>query len=167
MGETLDRIAAAYGGVILLLGRLTLAAIFVPSGYGKFTRLDPFAQSLAARGVPASGLLAIVAACIEFFGGLCLALGLKTRYAALAMAVFTAIAALVAHQFWQLSGAARTPQYIQFMKNLAISADFFTYSSPAPDRSAWIVAAGDAGASPRAARFLERERLDGDRLIEL
>jgi putative oxidoreductase len=117
--------------------------------------------------VPASGLLAIVAACIEFFGGHCLALGLKTRYAALAMAVFTAIAALVAHQFWQLSGAARTPQYIQFMKNLAISADFFTYSSPAPDRSAWIVAAGDAGASPRAARFLERERLDGDRLIEL
>jgi putative oxidoreductase len=110
VGGTHDRIAAAYGGVILLLGRLALAAIFVPSGYGKFTRLGPFAQSLAARGVPASGLLAIVAACIEFFGGLCL--GLKTRYVALAMAVFTAIAALIAHQFWQLYGAARTTQCI-------------------------------------------------------
>jgi putative oxidoreductase len=124
VGGTLDRIAAAYGGVILLLGRLALAAIFVPSGYGKFTRLDPFAQSLAARGLPASGLLAIVAACVEFFGGVCVALGLKTRYAALAMAVFTAIAALIAHRFWQLGGAARTPQYIQFMKNLAIIGGF-------------------------------------------
>ena len=55
VGGTLDRIAAAYGGVILLLGRLTLAAIFVPSGYGKFTRLDPFAQSLAARACPHRG----------------------------------------------------------------------------------------------------------------
>jgi putative oxidoreductase len=40
------------------------------------------------------------------------------------MAVFTGIAALIAHQFWQLDGAARTAQHIQFMKNLAIIGGF-------------------------------------------
>ena len=44
MGGYLDRVAAAYGAVILLLGRLALAAIFVPSGFGKLTRLDAFAH---------------------------------------------------------------------------------------------------------------------------
>ena len=132
MGGYLDRVAAAYGGVILLLGRLALAAIFVPSGFGKLTRLDAFAQSLAARGVAASGLLAVIGACVEFFGALCIILGLKTRYAALVMAVFTAIAALIAHQFWQLEGPARTAQHIQFMKNLAIIGGFLYLFAAGP-----------------------------------
>ena len=124
MGGYLDRAAAAYGAVILLLGRLALAAIFVPSGFGKLNRLDAFAQSLAARGMPVPGLLAVIGACVEFFGAVCVVLGFKTRYAALVMAVFTAIAALIAHQFWQLEGAARAAQHIQFMKNLAIIGGF-------------------------------------------
>ncbi len=132
MGGYLDCIAATYGGVILLLGRLALAATFVPSGYGKLMRLDAFAQSLAARGMPAPGLLAIIGACVEFFGGLCVLLGLKTRYAALAMAVFTALASLIAHRFWHLDGAARTTQYIQFMKNLAIIGGFLTLFAAGP-----------------------------------
>jgi putative oxidoreductase len=40
------------------------------------------------------------------------------------MAVFTAVAALIAHQFWQLERAASAAQHIQFIKNLAIIGGF-------------------------------------------
>jgi putative oxidoreductase len=120
MGSFIDRFAAAGGGLIMLLGRLALAAIFVPSGFNKLTHIDTFAHSLAARGVPMPGLLAVIAGCVELFGSLAIVLGLKTRPAALLMAVFTACAALIAHRFWQAEGAVHETQYIQFMKNVAI-----------------------------------------------
>jgi uncharacterized membrane protein YphA (DoxX/SURF4 family) len=60
MGGYLDRIAASHGSVLVLVGRLALVAIFVPSGFGKLTHLDAFAQTLATRGVPAPGLMAVI-----------------------------------------------------------------------------------------------------------
>lgn len=132
MAGYLDRAAAASGGIVLLLGRLAMAAIFVPSGFGKLTHLDGFAHLLAIKGVPMPGLLAVVGACVELFGSLCVVLGLKTRYAALAMAVFTAIAAVISHDFWTLQDAARATQYIQFMKNLAIIGGFLLLFAVGP-----------------------------------
>jgi putative oxidoreductase len=132
MAGYLDRLALSSGGIILLLGRLAMAAIFVPSGFGKLSRLDGFAQSLASKGLPASGLLAVIAAGVEFFGAICIVLGLKTRYFALLMALFTAIAALISHDFWNFQDAARTTQYIQFMKNLAIIGGFMILFAVGP-----------------------------------
>lgn len=130
--RSLDRLAAGAGSASMLLGRLALAAIFVPSGFGKLTHLDAFAHTLAGRGVPMPGLMAVIAACVEFFGALAVVLGLKTRYAALLMAVFTAVAALIAHRFWQLEGPARDMQYIQFMKNVAIIGGFLCLFAAGP-----------------------------------
>ncbi len=110
--------------LVLLLGRLLIAAIFVPSGFGKLTHIAGFAHMLASRGVPAPHTLAIVGACIEFFGSLAIVFGLLTRYAALLMAAFTLVAALISYRFWNASGAAETAQYIQFMKNMAIVGGF-------------------------------------------
>jgi putative oxidoreductase len=104
----------------LLLGRLALAAIFLPSGLAKLTHLGAFAHSLGAKGLPAPEMLAVIGAGTEFFGALALALGCAARYAALAMVLFTAAAALISHHFWTFSGAQAHIQYVQFMKNLAI-----------------------------------------------
>ncbi|HZU88366.1 MAG TPA: DoxX family protein [Stellaceae bacterium] len=118
----------------LLLGRLLIAAIFVPSGFGKLTHIDAFAHVLATRGVPAPHTLAIVGACVEFFGSLCVLFGLLTRYAALLMAAFTLVAALIAHRFWAASGAAEAAQYTQFMKNMAIVGGFLFLCVAGPGR---------------------------------
>ena len=120
MGSYLDRLAAAGGNFFMLLGRLALAAIFVPSGFNKLTHIAAFAHNLASHGVPLPGLMAVIAACVEFLGSIAIVLGFKTRYAALLMAVFTGFAALIAHRFWQVQGAAYEAQHIQFMKNVAI-----------------------------------------------
>jgi len=111
---------------ILLLGRLALAAIYAPSGFSKLTHLDVFAQSLTNRGVPGSIFTAILGASVEFFASVAVVIGLKTRWAALLLAAFTVIATLVSHRYWDIQDAVRTIQYVQFMKNVAITGGFLT-----------------------------------------
>ncbi len=108
----------------LLLGRLAMAALFVPSGFNKIFRLADFAQSLSAKGVPLAMVAASAAVAVEFLGGLAIALGFKTRCAALLMIVFTTVATMVSHRFWEFQDAARQLQYVNFMKNLAIIGGF-------------------------------------------
>lgn len=109
---------------ILLLARLAMSAIFVQSGFGKILGFGGFVEMLAGQGIPFASLFALVGVCVEFGGGLAILLGAWTRLAAVALAVFTAIAALIAHRYWSAPEAMRMMQQIQFMKNLAIVGGF-------------------------------------------
>src|SRR5262249_46873614 len=60
----------------LLLGRVLMAAIFLNSGLQKLLGLDGFAGYLAGHGVPVGAYpIAVLAACVEFFGALCVLVG--------------------------------------------------------------------------------------------
>ena len=76
--------------------------------------------------------MAVIATCVEFFGSVVIVLGFKTRYAALLMAVFTAIAALIAHRFWQVPGPAHQDQYYHFMKNITIIGGYLCLFASGP-----------------------------------
>lgn len=119
-----DRIAVRGGAWIVLLARLAIAALYVPSGFNKLLHIGSFAGALAARGVPAPTLLAVLGAAIEFFGSLAVLVGFGTRYAALLMVGFTIVASVVSHHFWDIPDVTRQMQYVQFMKNMAIVAGF-------------------------------------------
>src|SRR5579871_204309 len=116
--------APAYGDPWLLLGRILLGGIFVVSGYGKVMGVAAFAASLESKGVPFAHALAPLGACVEFFGGLAIVLGVEVRYAALLMVAFVIVATLISHRFWELEGAARAAQTTQFSKNVAIIGGF-------------------------------------------
>jgi putative oxidoreductase len=120
MFTIIDRVSEKLEPMLLLVGRLCFAALFLPSGIRKISGVGEFAQSLATRGVPGSGVLAWIGAIAEFLGPILLALGIKTRAAALLMVVFTIIATLIAHRFWEFQDAARVAQQSNFLKNLAI-----------------------------------------------
>jgi putative oxidoreductase len=120
MLTAIDAISRRLESLLVLLGRLALAALFIPSGFNKLTGIAGFAQMLAGRGVPAPTLMAWIGAIVELIAGIALALGLKTRAAALALIAFTVIATLIAHRFWDYPEAQRAMQQIQFMKNLAV-----------------------------------------------
>ncbi len=116
-----DRVARKHEGLIVLLGRLGIAVVFLPSGFAKLTDLDGFAAALAAGGVPAPYVMALAGACVELLGSLAILLGFKARYAALVMAAFTLVATLVSHRYWEFAeAAARQEQSINFLKNMAI-----------------------------------------------
>jgi len=103
-----------------LAGRFLLAAIFIFAGFNKFTGLEGTAGYIASKGLPLPSLLAIGAGVVEFFGGLAILVGFKTRWAAGAVLVFTAIAALIFHNFWAVPADQVQNQMIHFMKNLSI-----------------------------------------------
>jgi putative oxidoreductase len=104
----------------LLIARVMVAAIFVWSGFGKLSSLSHFTAGMVERGLPFAQLLAPVGAVVEFAAGLALILGAWTRIAALALAVFTVMATMIAHRFWDAPVTEQPMQAIQFMKNVAI-----------------------------------------------
>lgn len=110
---------------LLLVARVALGAIFLWSGYGKLAGLSGFVTGMEGAGVPMAGLLAPLGAAVEFLGGLALLLGAWTRLAALALIVFTIVATLVAHRFWDVAPEQERMQTIQFMKNMAIVGGLF------------------------------------------
>jgi putative oxidoreductase len=111
-----DRFAIAWQDFLLLVGRVLLGWIFLQSGWGKLMDLPAFAKGLA----PVPAALGYIAAPVEFLGGLCILLGLGTRYAVLAILAFTIAATLISHRYWELTGQQYRAQSTQFWKNIAI-----------------------------------------------
>lgn len=110
--------------VILLLGRVALGAIFVKSGLQKLLALSAFAASLGQRGIPQSGVWAVIAVTVEFVGGIVIVTGMRTREASLLMILFVIVATGLSHRFWEFADAARRAQESQFFKNLSIIGGF-------------------------------------------
>ena len=120
----------------LLLGRIALSALFIPGGLRKLMDLGAFTASLQKQGVPFAEILAPLGAGVEFLGGVAVLIGFQARVAALLLIVFTIIATLIAHRFWEFQGAARQMQQGQFFKNLAILGGFLALWVSGPGRYA-------------------------------
>jgi putative oxidoreductase len=106
---------------LLLIGRVLIGLIFVESGWRKLTGMDAFVTSLANRHVPYATVLGWIGAGVEFAGGLALVLGAWTRCGALMLIVFTIIATLIGHRYWEIAdAAARRMQQSHFAKNVTI-----------------------------------------------
>jgi putative oxidoreductase len=98
-----------------LIGRLLLAQIFVVAGASKLGSGYADTQDyMTLAGIP--GILLPLVIILEFGGGLALIVGLFTRWVALALAIFSLLAAVFFH-----TNFADQMQSIMFMKNLAIA----------------------------------------------
>jgi putative oxidoreductase len=58
---------------------------------------------------------------LEVLGGLALIVGWQTRWAALALALFTLAASVIFHNFWALPADQQMVQQLVFMKNLSVA----------------------------------------------
>lgn len=105
---------------LALVGRVLLSVIFLISGWGKIAKFAGTAAYIASKGLPAAEVLAVLTICVELGGGIMLLLGWKARWAALALAIFTGLAAVLFHNFWTMSGPEAMSNQIQFLKNLSI-----------------------------------------------
>ena len=82
--------------ILDLVGRILLASIFIFAAIGKIMNYHGTAMFMAAYGVP-TALLPIVIA-VEILGGLAIIVGLWTRWAALILAIFSALAIAIFHR---------------------------------------------------------------------
>lgn len=96
-------------------GRIALAIIFVMSGLAKLASPGATQSYIASAGFPFPALACYGAAALELMGGVALIVGLKTRAAAAALAVFSILTAILFH-----SQFSDQNQIIHFLKNIAI-----------------------------------------------
>ena len=119
-----DGLTTNNSDIVLLVGRILLAWIFVRSGYGKIFNVEAVANSFPMRGLPS--FLAYVAVPFEFFGGIALIFGFATRYIILGFVIFMLVATFSSHRYWEFAdAAARRSQDSSFYKNVAMLGGFF------------------------------------------
>jgi len=117
-----------------LIGRLMLAAIFVLSGFHKFGDFAGTAGYIASKGLPLPQGAAAIAVVVELAGGLMIAAGYRTRWAAAVLAVFTLAAGFLFHAFWLDPPAAQTGNFVNFWKNVSIAGAFLLVFAFGPGR---------------------------------
>ena len=105
------------GPWIELAGRILMALIFITAGYGKIGGYEATQGYMAAMGVPGALLPLVIVT--ELGGGVLIATGLLTRYAALALAGFSIVSGVLFH-----GDFTDQTQQIMFMKNLAMAGGF-------------------------------------------
>lgn len=103
-----------------LLGRFLLALLFVVGGFSKIGGFDGIVGYIGAKGLPVPQLLAVGTIVLEIVAGLALIAGLKARWAAAALAVFTLLATLLFHNYWAMPAEQQRIQYLLFSKNIAV-----------------------------------------------
>jgi len=112
-----------------LIGRVLLAYMFVPAGWGKIAGFAGSVGYAASAGLPMPQVGVAVALAIELIGGLALLVGFRTRWAALALALFTIVAALFFHDYWALAADQQMMQKLMFDKNLAITGGLLAFAA--------------------------------------
>lgn len=110
-----------------LLGRILLAWMFVPAGWGKIAGFSGTVAYATKAGLPLPEVGVAVALAIELVGGLMLLLGIGTRWAALALALFTAVAAFYFHNYWAMPAEQQMVQSLMFGKNIAITGGLLAF----------------------------------------
>jgi putative oxidoreductase len=113
--------AALLGDAASVLARLLVAYLFVLEGWGKINGYADTQSYMAQFGVEPRLLPLVIA--LEFGGGLALALGAATRPFALALGIFSLLAALIFHQGADYSAV------IDFRKDFALAGGLFALAA--------------------------------------
>ncbi len=109
--------------VLLLIGRIVFALIFLGSGVaGHLMATEGTAGYAESRGVPSPKALTQLSGVLILLGGLGVALGVWMDLAALGLVLYVLIANVMVHHFWSdTDEMTRQMEMTQFMKNLAIA----------------------------------------------
>ncbi|WP_274630005.1 DoxX family protein [Arvimicrobium flavum] len=124
--------AGTAASATLLVGRILLSAMYIMAGFAKLTTIGATAGWFGSIGLPAPTLVAILVGLLELGGGLAILVGYQTRVVAVALAVFTVAATLIAH-----TDLADMNQMLFFQKNLAITGGFLILAVFGP--GAWAL----------------------------
>ena len=108
--------------VVLVIGRVLFALIFINSGIAHLTKLEAMTGYAKYKKVPAAKLSVILSGLMILIGGLYIALGIYADLGALLIAAFLIPAAVLMHAFWKETDAtAKQNESIGFFKDLSLA----------------------------------------------
>src|SRR4029078_12355388 len=119
--------------VAYTIGRILIPLLFLVNGIQKALNVAEIAGMLEANNIPIPEqivpylgsipkyqALGYLIAAIEIICGLMVLVGLKARWSALVLVVFTACTIIFVHHFWDMEGAALIEARTEAVKNLSI-----------------------------------------------
>lgn len=116
-----DGFANTNADVLILIGRILLAWVFVGVAYGAITNIAGSLGYFTSLKLPMPQLFTWVALAIELLISAGLILGIGTRYCAVLASVFLVVATVLGHRYWEYpAGAQQIGQYNNFLKNISI-----------------------------------------------
>jgi putative oxidoreductase len=125
MGETdvMQNQLKAQSDLVLLIARVFLSSLMIVYGYFKLTGFAGATAYMGKLGLPAPALFATLAVIIELGGGILLLVGYQTRLVALGLAIYTVVAALIAHRNFGDGN-----QLAHFWKNMSIAGGMLAFA---------------------------------------
>ena len=116
-------------GVLLLAGRLLIAAMFLVSGYGALADLSGATGYFASLGMPMPEFVALGTGVFEFAAALLLIVGYQTRLVALALAAFSIAASTIGHLGQGDDAALAFLHWQAFLKDIAVAGGLLAYAA--------------------------------------
>jgi len=116
-----DRLAAKSADVLILIGRIMLAWVFVGVAYGAIINFTGSVAYFTSQKLVPPELWTWIALLIEILISVSLILGIGTRFGAILVFVFVVVATAIAHRYWEYpAGPQQIGQYNNFLKNISI-----------------------------------------------
>ncbi len=108
--------------VVLVIGRILFAFIFIASGIGHFAKLEMMTGYAKYKKLPAAKLGVIASGLFFLLGGIYIALGFWVDLGALMLAITLILAAVIFHNYWKETDAtAKQNETIGFFKDLSLA----------------------------------------------
>ena len=120
------------GKPLFLLGRWLLALYFFVPGVMKVFSFGATSAYMAQHGVPLVPVLLAVTIVLQVGGSVLLAIGWRTPWVALALALLVLVISLFMHDFWNVyEGGNQGHEMQNFIKNLGIMAGLLVLAGSA------------------------------------
>ncbi len=108
--------------VVFLIGRILFGVLFIYSGSGHFMAAEAMQGIARQRGAPSPGVTVPLTGAVIIVSGLAVILGVLPDLAALLIAGFLFLTALIIHAFWTVDDPQmRQMEQVQFFKDLALA----------------------------------------------
>ncbi len=117
-----------------LVGRIFLALVSLVSGIHKGIWYQKALVEFRGARIPFVGAAVVWTVVLHIVAPICLILGVYVRESALALAIFTALATFIAHDFWNLSGTDRLNQSRIAMAHVAAIGGLLLLAAAGPGR---------------------------------
>jgi uncharacterized membrane protein YphA (DoxX/SURF4 family) len=106
--------------ILFLLGRILVGGFFVYSGIKHFMNLNAMTGYTKAAGVPLPEIAVAGTGLLLFVAGFSFLLGYQPLIGIAAAVLFLVPVTLMMHSFWNMEGAARASNLVNFTKNVAL-----------------------------------------------
>ena len=106
---------------LILIGRILFSLIFIGAGIGHLADAEGSSGYAESRDAPSSGIVIRLSGVLIAAGGLGVMLGVWMDLAALGLAVYCLLTALLVHHFWTDEGSDLQREMAMFMKNVSMA----------------------------------------------